>query len=69
MNSSTHFSPYPTSAWTEVYQAFDADAQPSTPSGATAQPYQADEQMPTHDALADVYNTPHGVYNGKRVSF
>lgn len=67
-NTSNSHQQYPTSAWTEVYHLFGADAQSST-EGAMSQPYQAEEQMPTHDALADVYNTPHGADNGKRVSF
>ncbi len=48
---------YPTSPWTEAYQAHPIDAAFMPQPGDRSQRwYDAETQSPTHDALSEVYN-------------
>jgi hypothetical protein len=49
------YSDYPTSPWTEAYQAAPSQ-QPKQADHAPKHAFDSEAQKPTHDALSDIYN-------------
>lgn len=47
---------YPTSPWTECYQATPQQDNERAEANTMSRQFDSDDQRPTHDALSDIYN-------------